>query len=63
MKLINVCIYFQETTGVYFFGGNGRTIKSSALSYNTKLSKDLWDLSNEMFLDLLNASKNTNSSV
>lgn len=61
---INVCIYiFQETTGVYFFGGNGRTIKSSELSYNTKLSKDLWDLSSEMFLDLLSASKNTDSSI
>lgn len=41
---------FQEKSGVYFFGGNERTIKSSALSYSTKLSKDLWATSCDIFL-------------
>lgn len=52
----------QEITGVYFFGGNGTTIKSSALSYDTKLSKDLWNASIEMFRDL-QLSSSTNASM
>ncbi|KAL3327500.1 hypothetical protein AABB24_035269 [Solanum stoloniferum] len=40
-----------ETSGVYFFGGNGRTLRSSRLSYNSKLAKDLWDASSQIFLE------------
>ncbi|XP_060201143.1 uncharacterized protein LOC132629800 isoform X2 [Lycium barbarum] len=40
-----------ETSGVYFFGGNGRTLRSSRLSYNSKLAKDLWDDSSQIFLE------------
>lgn len=48
----------QETSGLYFFGGNGRTVESSALSYNMKLSRELWDTSCDIFQDsLLNYNK------
>ncbi|KAF6151064.1 hypothetical protein GIB67_042399 [Kingdonia uniflora] len=36
---------FQETSGKYFFGGRGRTIRSSAVLYDTKLSEELWTIS------------------
>ncbi|CAL5436819.1 unnamed protein product [Camellia sinensis] len=42
----------KEISGVYFFGGNGRTVNSSALSYDTKLAKELWDTSCDLFLEL-----------
>lgn len=48
-----------ETSGVYFFGGNGRTLRSSQLSYNSKLAKDLWDASSQIFLERQLASRDT----
>ncbi|KAF3631479.1 Rossmann-fold NAD(P)-binding domain-containing protein isoform 2 [Capsicum annuum] len=48
-----------ETSGVYFFGGNGRTLRSSRLSYNSKLTKDLWDASSQIFLERQLASQDT----
>ncbi|KAJ0914697.1 putative NADP-retinol dehydrogenase [Helianthus annuus] len=42
-----------ETSGLYFFGGNGRTVDSSALSYNIKLSRELWATSCDIFQDSL----------
>ncbi|KAI7749899.1 hypothetical protein M8C21_014072 [Ambrosia artemisiifolia] len=38
-----------ETSGLYFFGGNGRTVDSSALSYDIKLSRELWATSCNLF--------------
>ncbi|CAL5359773.1 unnamed protein product [Camellia sinensis] len=49
----------KEISGVYFFGGNGRTVNSSALSYDTKLAKELWDTSCDLFLELQLAFKDT----
>lgn len=49
-------VFFQEVSGVYFFGGNGRCLKSSALSYNTRLAKDLWATSCNLFQELQLAS-------
>ncbi|XP_009598847.1 uncharacterized protein LOC107773944 isoform X1 [Nicotiana tabacum] len=46
-----------ETSGVYFFGGNGRTLRSSQLSYNSKLAKDLWDASSQIHLEFQLASQ------
>ncbi|TMW88978.1 hypothetical protein EJD97_017811 [Solanum chilense] len=48
-----------ETSGVYFFGGNGRTLRSSRLSYNSKLAKDLWDASSQIFLERQRTSHDT----
>lgn len=39
----------QEASGKYFFGGKGRTIKSSSLSYNAKLGEKLWSASFMLF--------------
>ncbi len=41
---------FQDISGVYFFGGKGRTLNSSALSHNTKLAQELWNTSCDLFL-------------
>ncbi|KAI5670774.1 hypothetical protein M9H77_11138 [Catharanthus roseus] len=61
-SILDAALAPPEITGVYFFGGNGTTIKSSALSYDTKLSKDLWNASIEMFRDL-QLSSSTNASM
>ncbi|KAD5317342.1 hypothetical protein E3N88_17288 [Mikania micrantha] len=42
-----------EASGLYFFGGRGRTVDSSPLSYNLKLSRELWATSCDIFQDLL----------
>ncbi|XP_056847511.1 uncharacterized protein LOC108841139 isoform X2 [Raphanus sativus] len=38
-----------ETSGVYYFGGKGRTIKSSKASRDPKLGKELWETSCGLF--------------
>lgn len=43
IEFIMLMEFFQGTSGAYFFGGNGRTIKSSALSQNAKLARELWE--------------------
>jgi hypothetical protein len=43
---------FQEASGKYFFGGKGRMIRSSRLSYDTKLGKLLWAESSALFKEL-----------
>lgn len=52
---------FQEISGVYFFGGNGRTANSSARSYETNLAKELWATSCDLFLELQLAFKDSAS--
>ncbi|XP_010276438.1 PREDICTED: dehydrogenase/reductase SDR family member on chromosome X isoform X2 [Nelumbo nucifera] len=41
-----------EASGVYFFGGRGRSVSSSALSYDTELAKKLWTSSCKLFIGL-----------
>ncbi|XP_071922080.1 uncharacterized protein [Coffea arabica] len=60
-SIIDAALAPPEITGVYFFGGNGGTIRSSALSYSTKLSKDLWATSCDIFLELQLASTGTSA--
>ncbi|KAK4761484.1 hypothetical protein SAY87_029368 [Trapa incisa] len=50
--IIDAALAPPETSGVYFFGGNGRTIKSSPLSYSEKLAKELWATSHDLFREL-----------
>ncbi|XP_073048210.1 uncharacterized protein [Primulina eburnea] len=45
-----------EISGVYFFGGSGCCLKSSALSRNVKLAEDLWATSCDLFQELQLAS-------
>ncbi|KAI3525415.1 hypothetical protein L1887_04192 [Cichorium endivia] len=55
---LDAALVSPETSGLYFFGGNGRTVNSSALSYNLKLSRELWDTSCGIFQEsLLNYKK------
>lgn len=39
----HLAIWFQEASGAYFFGGNGRIISPSELSKNPKLARQLWE--------------------
>ncbi|KAL9244616.1 hypothetical protein vseg_018377 [Gypsophila vaccaria] len=39
-------------SGMYFFGGNGRTMKSSPVSYDAKLVEELWETSCHLFSEL-----------
>ncbi|XP_062200091.1 short-chain dehydrogenase TIC 32, chloroplastic-like isoform X2 [Phragmites australis] len=41
-----------EASGEYFFGGKGRTIRSSRLSYDTEVAKKLWAESSALFKEL-----------
>ena len=53
--------FAQGTSGMYFFGGNGRTLKSSPVSYDGKLAERLWRNSCDLFLELkLAYDKNAN---
>ncbi|KAK1408587.1 hypothetical protein QVD17_40492 [Tagetes erecta] len=52
-SMLDAALAPPETSGLYFFGGNGRTIDSSSLSYNPKLSRELWATSYDIFQDSL----------
>ncbi|WVZ64678.1 hypothetical protein U9M48_014168 [Paspalum notatum var. saurae] len=41
-----------EESGKYFFGGKGRTIRSSQLSYDTEVAMKLWEESTAVFKEL-----------
>ncbi|KAG5561483.1 hypothetical protein RHGRI_004510 [Rhododendron griersonianum] len=51
-SIVDAALAPPEVSGVYFFGGNGRTVSSSARSYETKLAKDLWATSCDLFREL-----------
>ncbi|KAK8308687.1 hypothetical protein V6Z12_D02G076400 [Gossypium hirsutum] len=61
-SLIDAALAPPEASGVYFFGGKGRTVDSSVLSHNTKLAKELWDISDNLFMEASLAFKETASS-
>ncbi|KAI4307132.1 hypothetical protein L6164_030351 [Bauhinia variegata] len=42
-SIVDAALAPPEASGVYFFGGKGGTINSSALSRNTKLAHRLWE--------------------
>ncbi|CAA3029450.1 dehydrogenase/reductase SDR family member on chromosome X isoform X1 [Olea europaea var. sylvestris] len=60
-SILDAALASPEISGVYFFGGNGRTLNSSALSYDVGLSKDLWDTSCNLFRELHRAAKDTST--
>ncbi|XP_068313020.1 uncharacterized protein [Pyrus communis] len=58
-SILDAALSPPETSGVYYFGGRGRTVDSSVLSYNAKLGEELWDASTHLFLESQLASKET----
>ncbi|KAK9929862.1 hypothetical protein M0R45_026935 [Rubus argutus] len=62
-SILDAALAPPETSGVYFFGGKGRTVSSSMLSYDAKLAKELWNTSSDLFLESQLAFKETFSSV
>ncbi|XAR70515.1 NADP-retinol dehydrogenase [Bertholletia excelsa] len=58
-SILDAALAPPEMSGVYFFGGNGRTVRSSALSYDTKLAKELWATSCDLFQELQLVIKDT----
>ncbi|XWS14270.1 hypothetical protein CRYUN_Cryun36dG0108300 [Craigia yunnanensis] len=50
-SILDAALAPPETSGVYFFGGEGRTVNSSVLSHNAKLAKELWTMSYKLFLE------------
>lgn len=57
--ILDAALAPPEVSGIYFFGGKGRSIKSSSLSYDTKLAKKLWETSSDLFQELHPASGDT----
>ncbi|KAI8567527.1 hypothetical protein RHMOL_Rhmol02G0129700 [Rhododendron molle] len=58
-SIVDAALASPEISGVYFFGGNGRTVSSSARSYETKLAKELWATSCDLFRELQLAFKDS----
>ncbi|XP_021893798.1 short-chain dehydrogenase TIC 32, chloroplastic isoform X2 [Carica papaya] len=50
-SILDAALAPPEISGVYFFGGNGRTINSSSLSHNTRLAAELWKTSFDLFME------------
>nr|CAB3456870.1 unnamed protein product [Digitaria exilis] len=50
--ILDAALALPEKSGEYFFGGKGRTIRSSQLSYDTEVSKKLWEESSAIFKEL-----------
>ncbi|KAH7651347.1 Short-chain dehydrogenase/reductase SDR protein [Dioscorea alata] len=48
-SIIDAALAPSDASGEYFFGGRGRTIRSSKLSYNAQLGKNLWSRSMMLF--------------
>ncbi|KAG6408516.1 hypothetical protein SASPL_131529 [Salvia splendens] len=55
--IVDAALAPPEVSGVYFFGGRGRSLNSSALSYDAGLAKDLWDASCGLFEELQEAAR------
>ncbi|KAE8685787.1 Detected protein of confused Function [Hibiscus syriacus] len=61
-SILDAALAPPEVSGVYFFGGEGRCVDPSRLSHNAKLAKTLWDISDNLFMEVSLASKETSSS-
>ncbi|QCE15613.1 dehydrogenase/reductase SDR family member X [Vigna unguiculata] len=47
-SIIDAALAPPGTSGAYYFGGKGRTIKPSALSHNAKLARELWESTSKL---------------
>ncbi|XP_044477540.1 dehydrogenase/reductase SDR family member on chromosome X-like isoform X1 [Mangifera indica] len=48
-SILDAALAPPETSGVYFFGGKGRTLNSSAQSNNSRLAEELWTISCHLY--------------
>ncbi|KAK2632651.1 hypothetical protein EUGRSUZ_L01276 [Eucalyptus grandis] len=62
-SVLDAALAPPEISGVYFFGGKGRTINSSSVSYDTGLARELWATSCDLFLEAQSSAKSISSSV
>ncbi|KFK25830.1 hypothetical protein AALP_AA8G167400 [Arabis alpina] len=51
-SFVDAALAPPETSGAYYFGGKGRTIKSSKVSRDPKLAKQLWETSCDLFNEM-----------
>ncbi|KAL8144082.1 hypothetical protein V2J09_017114 [Rumex salicifolius] len=58
-SILDAALAPPEISGVYFFGGKGRTIQSSPLSYDSMVAEILYRASRELFYELKLASKSS----
>ncbi|XP_065853627.1 short-chain dehydrogenase TIC 32 A, chloroplastic-like [Euphorbia lathyris] len=56
-SILDAALAPPETSGVYFFGGKGRTLSSSALSHNMNLAEKLWTTSVDLFEEFASKEK------
>ncbi|KAK0587608.1 hypothetical protein LWI29_025676 [Acer saccharum] len=56
-SVLDAALAPPETSGVYFFGGKGRTINSSVVSHNSKLAGELWTTSSNIYINSQLASR------
>ncbi|KAJ4974048.1 hypothetical protein NE237_007222 [Protea cynaroides] len=50
-SIVDATLAPPEASGEYFFGGRGRTVKSSKLSYDRELAEKLWTSSYKLFIE------------
>ncbi|WCJ43091.1 NAD(P)-binding Rossmann-fold superfamily protein [Euphorbia peplus] len=51
-SILDAALAPPKTSGVYFFGGKGRTLSSSAVSQNMNFAEKLWTTSLDLFEEL-----------
>lgn len=51
-SILTDILFAQGTSGMYFFGGRGRMLKSSPMSYDGELAERLWRKSCDLFVEL-----------
>ncbi|CAI0429535.1 unnamed protein product [Linum tenue] len=61
-SILDAALAPSHVSGAYFFAGDGRTLRSYMLSYDTRLAEKLWNISCNLLLDLKLASQATSSS-
>ncbi|XP_021690273.2 uncharacterized protein LOC110671948 isoform X2 [Hevea brasiliensis] len=61
-SILDAALAPPETSGVYFFGGKGRTLNSSALSHDIRLAEKLWTTSCNLFEEMKLASEDKEDS-
>ncbi|XP_043707160.1 short-chain dehydrogenase TIC 32 A, chloroplastic-like isoform X2 [Telopea speciosissima] len=50
-SIVDATLAPPESSGEYFFGGRGRTVNSSKLSYDRELAEKLWTSSYKLFIE------------
>ncbi|EXB36901.1 Dehydrogenase/reductase SDR family member on chromosome X [Morus notabilis] len=61
-SILDAALAPPDISGVYFFGGKGRTMNSSELSYNARLAQELWTTTSDLLLQSQLALKETSNS-